>query len=237
MVLKKYPLLLIFVLAAITVSAQVGNYNYVKYAVGYEFSSTRGYTNVNAQNDEIAQSLHLTYYYAPFVPLEAEVQVGQLAGGGVKIDPYGRQYANNYYAVIFHADLQFGQIVNYGNSDFLNFIKDFYIGAGVGALTNNVKVQRTSPYDPSYVFPGTDHGTNIDLPFRIGYEYKFFNRFDEATFRIYVSYTQSFVLGEGLDGYNDPPTHFKNNATDQYRQISIGFKYDFGPGTSYTKIQ
>jgi len=46
----------------------------------------------------------------------------------------------------------------------------------------------------------------------------------------------NIVFGEGLDGYDDPTSKFKNNATNQYRQFMIGFKYFFGTTVSYNKL-
>ena len=40
---------------------------------------------------------------------------------------------------------------------------------------------------------------------------------------------------KGLDGYDDPPNHFKNQYPDQYRQIAITVKYDFGRIRAFTK--
>jgi hypothetical protein len=51
-----------------------------------------------------------------------------------------------------------------------------------------------------------------------------------------IAYIHSLVFGEGLDGYNDPPSTFKNNATNQYRQILIGIKFHFGNITAYNKL-
>jgi hypothetical protein len=233
---KRNILLVFLVLSAITLKAQT-NYNYMPYAFGVSASSVRAYTNVAAQHDNIAETFDFTYYYSPFVPLSADVQIGNLSGGSIVTDPYKRQYANSYQALILHEDLQLGEIIDYSRSDFLNFIKNVYGGTGVGAIKNNLTVQRTSINDPSYVFPGSDNSINIVLPFRVGYEYKIFNFWGEPSIRIFAEYEHNFVFGEGLDGYNDPSNRFKNNYTNQYRQITLGIKIDFGDGTAYTKAQ
>jgi hypothetical protein len=66
------------------------------------------------------------------------------------------------------------------------------------------------------------------IPIRLGYEYAVTNDFGEPIFRVTLSYEHNLVFGEGLDGYNDPSSHFKNNNLDQYRQITIGVKFNFG---------
>jgi hypothetical protein len=74
------------------------------------------------------------------------------------------------------------------------------------------------------------------IPLRVGYEFKVFDDYNEPSWAIDVTYIHSLAFGEGLDGYNDPPSKFKNNAIDQYRQISIGFTYYFGTVVSYNKL-
>jgi hypothetical protein len=176
------------------------------------------------------------------VPIEAEVQVGQLSGGGLTVaqDPYGRQYFNNYKALIVHGDFQLGAGIDYSKSWFLQIIKDFYIGTGAGLISNSNKVQRTNviPQNGSldYVFPGHDNSLDLMLPLRVGYEFKIYDSYNEPSVAIDVGYIHTFVFNEGLDGYDDPSTKFKNNAPDQYRQITFMVKYYFGNVTSYNKL-
>src|SRR6185295_10764919 len=99
------------------------------------------------------------------------------------------------------------------------------MGTGFGFISNNLVTQRTSPTDPTYVFPGSDNGLNIMVPIRFGYEIKIMNAFGEPFIRIDLGYIHNVVFGNGLDGYADPASHFKNNFPDQYRQISFGIKY------------
>ena len=112
-----------------------------------------------------------------------------------------------------------------------------YAGLGVGLINDNCTTQRTNIIAAngslSYVFPGVDKSTNLMVPVRIGYEYKITNDFDEPIMRVFVSYEHNFVFGEGLDGYDDPASHFKNNSLDQYRQITFGIKFDFGGSSAF----
>lgn len=224
--LRKYVLFLFPFFTAISSKAQV-DVNYTQFAIGTGASYVRGYTNLDAQQSHFAGNLNFTYYYSGYIPLTAEVQSGTLSGGGITIDPYGRQYTNNYLALILHGDFQFGQI-----TDEDNFFKDFYAGTGVGLIHDNDKVQRTNPIAANgsltYVFPGVDQSTNLMVPLRVGYEFKFLNTFGEPAIRLAISYEHNVVFGQGLDGYNDPSSKFKHNFPSQYRQISIGIKYDFG---------
>jgi hypothetical protein len=227
--LKKLILLIAFVLTSFIVEAQQA-YHFDEFGVGLDLSYERGYTNINTQANHISANLNLIYYYGPFASSVAEFQYGTLSGGGStpNLDPYGRQYVNHYAAFILRTDYQVGGIIGYSTSDFVNFCKNFYGGTGLGFLYNNNTVQRYSIYDPSYRFPGTNHSINVDLPLRFGYEFKFYNDFQEPYLAIDLCYAHSLVFGEGLDGYDDPPSKFRNLHVDQYRQIVLGIKLNFG---------
>jgi hypothetical protein len=235
--LKKYILFFAVVLIATAVKAQSG-YNYQEWGIGGGASWERGYTNITTQYSHPAFNLNVVYNYNPYLPVEAEIQIGQLSGGGLspKQDPYGRVYTNNYKAIIFHADFQLGGGIDYSDDWFLNIVKDFYIGSGFGFISNTNKVQRYSIYQSTYKFPGVDNSLDLMIPVRFGYEFKFFDDYNEPAFAIDLGYIHTVAFGEGLDGYNDPSSKFKNNALDQYRQFNITFKYYFGRVVSYNKL-
>lgn len=235
--LKKYILFFAVVFIATAVKAQSG-YNYQEWGIGGGVSWERGYTNITTQYSHPAFNLNVVYNYNPYLPVEAEIQIGQLSGGGnsPKQDPYGRHYTNNYKAIIFHADFQLGAGIDYSNDWFLQIVKDFYIGSGVGFISNTNTVQRNSIYQPSYVFPGNNNSVDIMVPIRFGYEFKIFDEYNEPAYAIDIGYIHTLAFGEGLDGYNDPSSKFKNNAIDQYRQFNITFKYYFGRVVSFNKL-
>ncbi|MDB5109499.1 MAG: hypothetical protein JWR67_613 [Mucilaginibacter sp.] len=236
MINKKYILSIFLLFEAISSKAQL-EYNFSKLAIGFGMSSIRGYTNLNKQDDHFAENINLTYFYSPYVPIAVELQSGTLSGGSIITDKDKRQYTNNYKALIFHGDLQLGQIVDYQYNGFLNFAKNFYVGSGFGFIQNNNKVQRYSLNDPTYPFPGKDNSIDFMVPLRVGYEIKFYNFFHEPFMMIDIGYVHNIAFGEGLDGYNDSSARFRNNAPDQYRQISVGVKFAFGNRTSYTKLE
>ena len=239
--MKKYILFFVAAFAAFTVKAQSG-YNYQELGVGVDASYIRGYTNVQKQYYHPAFSLNAIYNYNPYVPVEAEFQMGTLSGGGltVNIDKFGRQYTNNYKAFILHTDVQLGSSIDYADNTTLNILKNLYMGTGIGLISNANKVQRTNVIlqngSLSYVFPGKDNSIDVMVPIRFGYEFKIWDSYNEPSMAIDIGYIHNFAFGEGLDGYNDPNTKFKNNAVDQYSQIVIGFKYYFGTVVSYNKL-
>lgn len=239
--MKKYYLFIVALLAAFSVKAQSG-YNYYEWGWGADVSYERGYTNITKQYSHVGANLNYVYNYNPYLPITAEFQVGQLSGGGLtqNLDPYGRKYSNNFYALIVHADVQLGAGIDYEGSWILNAIKNFYAGTGFGIVINNNKVQRTNVIAANgpltYVFPGSNNSISPTIPLRFGYEFKIFDDYNQPAFAIDLGYVHSFVYGEGLDGYNDPSSKFKNDSSDQYRQITIGFKYYFGNTVAYNKI-
>ncbi|GAB2702993.1 hypothetical protein GCM10027037_30830 [Mucilaginibacter koreensis] len=221
------------------VKAQSG-YNYSPFGIGIGYSSVKAYADLKKQNTHQAYNINAYYNYSPYLPVAAELQFGTLSGGSNsdrKIDASGRQYTNAYKALILHADVMAGEILNYDDSFFKNLIKNFYIGTGFGLIYNNMTfIQRKDLYNPAYgSFPGSDKGLNVMIPLRFGYEIKFFNSYDEPVFAIDLGYRHNVTLGEGLDGYDDPPQIFKNNSFDQYRQITVGIKVNFGAPVAYNK--
>jgi hypothetical protein len=243
LVLKKYILFFAIVLLTAGVKAQSG-YNYQEWGVGVGTFYERGYTNITHQDNHFGLNANFIYNYNPFLPVEFEIQKGTLSGGGLgpnntinpTLDPFGRVYTNNYVAAVVHADFQYGAGIDYSDSWFLNIVKNFYSGIGLGLISNSNKVQRTSVVEPSYIFPGVNSSIDFMVPIRIGYDFKIFDDYNEPSMAINVGYVHTIAFGEGLDGYDDPSQKFKNNALDQYRQIAITFKYYFGRVVSYNKL-
>ena len=239
--MKKLILLFAFVFSAFVVKAQVG-YNYKEFSIGLDVSYERGYTNVNRQDQHFGESINFTYNYSPYIPITAELQFGTLSGGGLtqNLDKYGRMYTNHFEGLILHGDFQLGEVVDYTESYFMSAIKGFYVGSGGGIIFNSNTVQRTnvilSNGPSTYVFPGSNSSINLTIPLRIGYEFKLFNEYEEPWMAINIGYVHNLVFGEGLDGYDDPSSKFKNNATNQYRQIVVGVRFNFGNVTSYNKV-
>jgi len=238
--LKRNFLLFILIFSSIIVKAQ-GDYNFMPSGVGFDVSTIRGYTNVAKQNNTLAASVFYSYYPSPYTPITFELQKGRLWGGSRVTDEYGREYENNYYNFGVHADLQMGQVIDYSQNNFMNVLKNIYFGIGAGFVDDDIQNQRTNLIASgqyavgTYTFPGKDKSINPDVNFRVGYEFKFYNEYDEPYLRLHVEYTHHVVFGEGLDGYNDPPSVFRNDVSDQYRQITIGMIYNFGLIRAYTK--
>lgn len=236
--LKKIILLLLIVLCTTYLKAQSG-FNFAPYGFQAEASSVHAFDDFKKNFNNKAFSILGVYNYSPYLPIAAELQFGQLSGGSNSnkaIDPYGRQSTNSYKAFLLHADIEAGELIDYGDNFILNILKNFYIGTGIGLISNHMDfVQRADPYNPGYTFPGQNSSIEFILPLRFGYEIKFYNAYDEPAFAINLGYRHNITFAEGLDGYNDPTLKFKNNAPDQYRQITFGVKINFGYVQAYNK--
>lgn len=241
MILRKFILFFILIAATSSLKAQ-GSYNFGRYAIGVYGSSTLAYADLKTYTSKKAITVAGFYNLTPYLPIGAEYQMGQLVGGSIITDPNKRQFDNHYKAFILHGDIGLGEIFDYEGDPFLTIVKDFYIGTGIGVISNNMAfIQRTNliPSDGypvgTYTFPGQDKSLNLIIPIRFGYEYKIYSSYDEPMLSICIGYIHNMTKGEGLDGYTDPSSGFKNNSPDQYRQIVVGLKFNFGPSTSYSK--
>lgn len=233
MAAKKLFLGIVFCLFSCGLQAQ---YNFYNVAIGASAGLTRPYADLTQYQYKQAYSVIASYFYTPFVEFNAEAQFGQVAGGSNTANRHLRQYANSFKTFILSGNVQLGEIVDYEDSRFLYRIKGLYGGAGLGVILNKMTfVQRVKPDGTDYVFPGKDSGMNFSMPFRIGYQFKIFDSYQEPRYLIDVGYTMHVTFGEGLDGYNDSPSIFENFSPDMYSQTYISFKYAFGFTAAYRK--
>ncbi|HVV54362.1 MAG TPA: hypothetical protein VHC47_03505 [Mucilaginibacter sp.] len=227
-------------MTAIAAQGQV-SYNFYRFAFGVGASYERAYTNVKKEYNHFSFNGSLIYNYSPFIPIALEVQKGTLSGGGLTpaLDRFGRQYTNRYFAIYLHGDFELGEVIDYSDSWIMNKLKDVFFGGGFGVVSNNNSLQRYNIYPwngpLTYRFPGKDKSINLSIPMRFGYEIRFYDRYNEPSVSVDIGYIHNLVFGEGLDGYNDPPSVFKNNATSQYRQIFLGVRYSFGNSEAFVK--
>lgn len=215
-------------------------FNFAPYGFEAGASQVLAFDDLKKSFPNYAFHVSGVYNYSPYIPVALELQVGTLSGGSNNnkaIDLSGRAYTNSYKALMLHIDLQTGEFLDYGDSFVLNILKNFYIGAGMGFIYNSMSsIQRIDPYNKAYgAFPGKDKSLDLMVPLRFGYQIKFYNSYDEPSFAVDIGYRHNIDFGEGLDGYNDPSDKFRNNALDQYRQITIGIKFNFGDVSAYNK--
>jgi hypothetical protein len=242
LVLKKFTLFFILGFSALSLKAQ-DSYNFTKYGIGFYGSVNFPYADLKTANNGKTYAVAGYYNLTPYIPLGLEVQFGGLSGGSIITDPHNRQYDNQYKAVIAHGDFAFGEVVDYDGSFLKHLIKDIYVGTGVGVIMNNMAfIQRTNLKKTpehevgTYTYPGKNASMNLMVPLRFGIEFKIYNSYAEPFMGINIGYVHNITFGEGLDGYSDAiVTGFKPSAPDQYRQIQVGLKFNFGSPVPYTK--
>ena len=237
--MKKISLLIAFVVISLSVSAQIG-YNYDQFSFGAGISSVKIHGDLHKAYSQAAYNFNINYHYTPFVTFSTEAQFGRLQSANVDTTKgyYGEYSSNKYTAVIFHADVQLGEFINY-NDDFssipiltkiLNGAKNIYVGTGVGVIFNNMEsINRVDVADPNLVFTGLDKSNEIIIPVRIGYEYKIYNAYDEPQIRLDLGYQANFSMGDNMDGFKS------GHYSDWYSQLTFGIKIGIGGVTSYRK--
>jgi len=237
--LKKIPLLIALIAISLSVSAQIG-YNYDQFSLGLGISSVKIHGDLNKAYAQTALNVNLNYHFTPFVTFSTEAQFGKLASANADTSKtyYGEQSTNKYTAVIFHADVQLGEFINY-NDDFssipiltkiLNGAKNIYVGTGAGVIFNNMQyINRVDYNDPNVTLAGLDKSNELIIPVRIGYEYKIYNAYDEPQIRIDLGYQANYSFGDNMDGFKS------GKSSDWYSQITFGIKVGIGGVTSYRK--
>lgn len=237
--MKKLSVFFAFIIISLSVSAQIG-YNYHQFSLGAGISNVKIHGDLNKAYKQAAYNINLNYHFTPFVTFSGEAQFGKLASGNADTAQvyYGEQSRNKYTAVIFHADVQLGEFINY-NDDFsaipiltkiLNGAKNIYVGTGAGVIFNKMDyINRQDFNDVNVVFPGKDKSNELVIPLRIGYEYKIYNSYDEPQIRIDLGYQANFCYGDNTDGFK------MGSYNDWYSQLTLGIKIGLGSVTSYRK--
>ncbi|ASU36233.1 hypothetical protein [Mucilaginibacter xinganensis] len=228
--MRKLTVVFFVVFLSVTARAQ----SYATFGAGFDISSTLGYTDLVKQNPGYSYAAHVSYNYSAFVPISLELQRGKLSGGGdtFTLDKNLRKYENNYTALFLRVEIQLGELLDKDNT-VNDLLKNWFAGFGAGGVFSQVKTNRIKPDGSHYRFPGSDQSREFIASARAGYALKFNNMFGEPTYVVSICYVHNFDIGDGLDGYNDPPSKFKNRDTDHYRQLLIGITYNFGPIQTY----
>jgi hypothetical protein len=228
--IKGILLLLLICFAAGTVKAQVGN-EFAQYDLGLGLDFNKAYTDAQTVTGTRSGHFNFNYNASPFVNYIIEYQTGTLQGGDSLLTTSGRQFKNNFAAVIFRGQLQMGEIIDYSQSSFANAFKNLYISSGVGFVVNHItEINRNSINPPGFYTDGENNSNQILIPARIGYELKFFNKYNQPGFKVDIGYQYNFIMGDGLDGFKS------GKSNDSYSQFSFGIKFAVGVATYRKQI-
>jgi hypothetical protein len=226
---KKNILLFTLCLALNVAKAQVGN-DYAQYDLGLGLDINKAYTDAQTVTTTRSGHFNFNYNVGPFVNYVVDFQTGRLQGGDALNTSTGRQFTNSFNAVMFRGQLQLGEVLDYSQSAMANAFKNLYFSTGVGFVVNHItEINRASIQVPGFYTSGEDNSNQILIPARVGYEFKFFNRYNEPGFKIDLGYQYNFIMGDGLDGFT------AGTQKDSYSQLSLGIKFAVGGVTSYRK--
>jgi len=227
--IKKTTLItLIVCCTALIAKAQIG-YDYSKYDAGVAIGFNKPYADVKAPTTTPTVHFNFTFNQTPFTNFVFEAQLGKLAGSDSLQAPKGREFKSSLTSFVFRGQLQFGEFLDYSNSPFFNGIKNFYVSAGIGyEFTHITMIQRFS--NKGVVTGGENDSQEPFIPFRIGYEFKLFNKYQQPSVKFDLAYEFNQVFGDGLDGFAS------GQKNDAYGQFCIGVKFAIGGNvTSYRK--
>jgi hypothetical protein len=221
------------ILSAVTLisKAQIG-YDYAQYDIGFGGTINQLYGDAELLKSTPAAFVNFTFNQSPYVNYIVEVQSGKLEGGNAQKTLSGRYFKNNFTALVFRGQLQAGEIIDYSNGGFMGALKNFYVSAGLGYILNNIKdenIHRESNTDPVYFTGGLNKSNELYIPARIGYEFKFFNQYNQPSFKIDLGYQVNMDLTDNMDGFT------AGKSRDIMVQYSIAFKFALGDVTSYRK--
>lgn len=225
--LKKIFFTVIISCIAFVSKAQLG-YDYAQYDIGFGGAINRVYGD--AETIKSTPSFHFNFNFnqTPYINYILELEAGRLEGGTLT-SKTGRVFNNSFTTGAFRVQVQAGELIDYSNSAFANAIKNFYIGLGIGMVVNDLTTNRYSYKYPDFYTPGQDHSTEIYIPYRFGYEFKIFNKFNEPSVKIDLACQQNFVMGDELDGFK------AGKSNDSYFEMILGVKFALGSVTSYRK--
>ncbi|MDP9081917.1 MAG: hypothetical protein M3O71_31265 [Bacteroidota bacterium] len=221
---------LIVCFSAFVAKAQLG-YNYAQYDIGVGAGVNKVYGDAETVTSTASIHFNFTYNATPYTNFVWEAQLGKLRGGDSVLTKSGRYFNNDFSAFIFRGQLQFGEFLDYSNSQFNNALKNLYVSAGIGFVFNNItQISRTSEKVAGFYTDGENKSKEPFVPLRVGYELKLYNRYSQPSAKIDLAYGYNIILGDGLDGFT-AGTH-----NDAYSQITLGVKFAIGSAsTSYRK--
>jgi hypothetical protein len=202
--------------------------NYYKLSLGAGYGLTQSFADV--ESHDFGQSIYgtLDYFLTPFLSMGGELQSGKIKGGNVATDPHERAFVNSYKTATLNGKLYLGALLDDDRSAFLKAIRWLYAGGGAGIIRNNLTTIARVQKSTGYKFPGRSASYEMLIPINLGINFYFPDKTGHNRFAINLNFQSNLTLGEGLDGYDDSPTKFRNGFPDIYNYYTIGMKYHLG---------
>lgn len=200
--------------AAILFSNAYAQSNFYKLGVGAGYGITQSYTDLPKSKTGQVFYAAIDYSFMPGLSLGLDYQNGNIKGDGLGNNKDSRVFINSYASIALVSKIY--------------LMKWLYIGGGVGVIHNTmVKINRDGVGD-SLSYSGNDVSNDLLIPINTGFSYYFPDYAGRPRYGINVNLQYNITLGEGLDGYDNSFTSFRNGKPDIYTYFSVGLSYRFG---------
>lgn len=187
------------------------------------------------------------YYFTPFINAGIEYNMVQLKDGP---DQYKRQFVSDFSSIEVRTNISAGQFFDASYNPFLYALRTLNIGLGFGVVSGKNNVDDYNPALNGKILDpingvnnqkpfSRQHGNDIGkkefsnvftIPASIGYNFNFYNAYDEAFLQLGLNYKVVFTTSDDIDGYNDNPVIITGNKSkDVYTTLGVSLKYMFGP--------
>ncbi|TCD03256.1 outer membrane beta-barrel protein [Pedobacter psychroterrae] len=188
--------------------------NFYKLGIGAGYGITQSYTDLPKSKSGQVFYAALDYSMSPGLSLGIEYQNGNIRGEGQGNSTDSRVFTNSFASAAIIGKLY--------------LTKWLYIGGGAGIIHNTmVKIERNGVSD-SLSYRGNDVSNDLLLPLNTGISYYFSDYAGRSRYGINLNLQYNITLGEGLDGYDNSFTTFRNDKPDIYTYFSVGLSYRFG---------
>lgn len=247
--MKKIFTIIIILLGTIKAFSQA---NFYKIGIGVNAGLTTAYTGLSYGESPVIDDFtadkslslnkskvfggSLDYYFSPFINAGVEYNIVQLKDG---VDKHNRMFVSDFSSIEVRGNVSAGQFFDFSYNPLLYTLRTLNVGLGFGVVSgkNNVKDYLTPNYYPTRQHVndiGKEEFSNVfTIPASIGYNFNFYNGYDEVFLQLGVNYKMVFTFSDDIDGYNDNPTMFSNKSNDVYTTLGVSLKYMFGPRGLY----
>jgi hypothetical protein len=124
--------------------------------------------------------------------------------GKVTYLDYYAIYDQRFVAPSVRVQLLAGEYMDISHKSILKYILNTYMSTGAGAIIKR-------------------GGSEIFIPFKVGYEHKFYSYNGQPNIKLDIGYQLNYILGDKLDGFKSP-----SNTNDMLGQLVIGLKFRIG---------
>ena len=188
--------------------------NFYKLDFGAGYGITKSYTDLPKSQTGKVFYAGANYSLTPVLSIGMEYQNGNVKGDG-QGNSIDRRFFNNSFA---------SATVN-GKFYLMRWL---YVGAGAGVIHNTmVEIERNGISD-SLSYKGNDVSNDLIIPVNTGLSYYLSDYAGRPRYGINLNFQYNITLGEGLDGYDNSFTTFRNDKPDIYTYFSVGLSYKFG---------